>query len=111
MHMHSYVNDRCCVGDRPSIKQLAKVMRMEDINMSTRWRDLGLELAVSNNILQVIEANNRNDVNTCCRVMFENWLEMTPNASWNQLIIALKAIEMNTAANAISKLFNSGYYI
>ena len=105
MHMHSYVNDTCCVGNRPSIKQLVEAMRMEDIDI-TQWHDLGLELGISNNILRVIEANNR-DVNTCCRIMFEKWLEMTPNASWNQLIIALRAIEMNTAANAISKLLKS----
>ena len=109
--MHSYVNDTCCVGDRPSIKQLVKVMRMEDIGISTHWRDLGLELVDNNEILQVIEANNPGDVNIRCRVMFEKWLEMKPNASWNQLIIALKAIKMNTAAYAISKLFKSGYYI
>ena len=107
MHMHSYVNDTCCVGDRPSIRQLVEVMRMEDVNISTWWIDLGLELNVSNNDLQVIKVNNCDDVNTCCRIMFEKWLRMTPNASWNQLIIALEAIEMNTAANAISKLFKS----
>ena len=109
--MHSYVNDICCVGGRPSIKQLAEAMRMEDFDISTQWRDLGLELVDSNKILRVIEANNRNDVNTCCRVMFEKWLEMTPDASWNQLIIALITIKMNTAANAISKLLKSGNYI
>ena len=96
-----------CVEDRPSIKQLIQVMRLKDIDIATQWRDLGLELVISNKILRVIEANYPNDVDTCCRVMFERWLEKRPDASWNQLITALKNIRMNFAAESISKLFKS----
>ena len=90
------------------MKQLLEVMRIKDIDIATRWRDLGLELVDSNKILRVIEADNRNDVNTCCRLMFEKWLEMKSDASWSQLVTALQNIKMNTAASAVSKLFKSG---
>ena len=83
-------------------------MRIKGIDITTRWRDLGLELVDSNKVLKVIETDHPNDVDTCCRVMFEKWLEKTPDASWNQLITALNNIEMNTAADAISKRFKSG---
>ena len=86
-------------------------MRIEDIGLITQWRDLGLELVDSNNVLKVIETDHPNDVNTCCRMMFEKWLEKTPDASWSQLITALNNIKMNTAADAVSKLFKSGAYI
>ena len=87
-----------CVGDRPNIKQLLEVMRIKDVDITTRWRDLGLELVDSNKtVLKVIEANHHNDVDTCCRVMFEKWLEITPDANWSQLITALINIGMNTA--------------
>ena len=83
-------------------------MRMKDIDITTRWRALGLELIDSNKILKVIETNHPNDVDACCRLMFEKWLDITPDASWSQLIAALNAIELNTAADFISKLLKSG---
>ena len=94
--------------EHPTMKQLQEVMRVKGVDIVTQWRDLGLELVDSNKILKVIEADHRNDASTCCRVMFEKWLEMKPNANWNELVTALNNIEMNTAADAISKLFKSG---
>ena len=85
-------------------------MRIEDIDITTRWYCLGLELVGSTRILGEIEANHR-DVNICFRVMFEKWLEKTPNATWSQLVTALNNIEMNTAADAINKQFKSSMYI
>ena len=99
------------IEDRPNIQQLVEVMRIEHIEITTKWYDLGLELVDSNKALKVIEVNHRNDVNTCCRVMFEKWLEKTPNASWSQLVAALDNIKMNTAADAVRKLFKSGISI
>ena len=99
-----------CVGDCPDIKQLLEVMRIKNVDITTRWRDLGLELVDSNKILKVIEVNHRNDVDTCCRVMFETWLDMRPSANWNQLITALSNIGMNTAADVIRKQLQSGKY-
>ena len=96
------------IEDRPTIKQLQEVMRIEDIDIITRWRDLGLELVDSNKILRVIETNHPSDVDTCCRLMFEKWLEKTHDASWSQLVTALDNIEMATAADAVRKLFKSG---
>ena len=106
LHIHiSYLG----IEDSPTIQQLQEVMRIEHIEIATKWYELGLELVDSNKALKVIEADYRN-VNTCCRTMFEKWLEKTPNASWNQLVTALDNIEMNTAADAVRKLFKSGMY-
>ena len=96
--------------DRPTIQQLVEVMRIEHIEITTKWYELGLELVDSNKVLKVIEADHRN-VNTCCRLMFEKWLEKTPNASWSQLATALDNIKMKTAADAVRKLFKSGISI
>ena len=99
-----------CVGNRPNIKQLLKVTKIKDVGITPRWRELGLELVSDNNILNVIETNHRNDVDTCCRKMFEKWLDMRPSASWNQLITALINIGMNTAADVIRKQLQAGKY-
>ena len=96
------------IEDCPTIRQLVDVMRIEHIEIATKWYELGLELVDSNKALKVIEVNHHNDVNTCCRVMFEKWLEKTPNASWSQLVTALDNIEMKAAADAVRKLFKSG---
>ena len=92
----------------PTMKQLQEVMRIEGVDIATQWRDLGLELVDSNKVLKVIEADHRNDASACCRVMFEKWLDMKPDAKWNDLVTALKILNMITAADAISKLFKSG---
>ena len=86
-------------------------MRIENIEITTKWYELGLELVDSNKDLKVIETDNPRSTNTCCRVMFEKWLEKTPNASWSQLVTALDNIKMNTAADAVRKLFKSGMNI
>ena len=87
------------------MKQLSEVMRIKDIAIAAKWYELGLELVDSFKILKVIETNHHDDVNICCRLMFEKWLEKTPDASWQQLITALNTVGMNTAAEAVSKLF------
>ena len=96
--------------DCPDIKRLQEIMRIEDIDIITRWHELGLVLVDSYRILKVIEADHRSDVNTCFHLMFKKWLDKTPNASWGQLVTALNNVEMNTAADAISKHFKSGMY-
>ena len=90
------------------MKQLQEVMRIDGVDIVTQWRYLGLELVDSNKILKVIEADYCKDTSACCRVMFEKWLQMKPDANWNELVSALKNMKMNTAADAISKLFKSG---
>ena len=44
-------------------------------------------------VLQTIKANHQSDVNASCTAMFEKWLKMNPDASWNQLVSALKNID------------------
>ena len=89
---------------RPTIKQLQEVMINDGI--TTKWYELGIELLDTDNPLKEIKANHPNDVWTCCRQMFQKWLEKTYDASWSQLVTALNKIEMTSAANAISKRYN-----
>ena len=88
--------------------QLMKITRIGDIDIATKWHELGLVLVDSYSVIKQIEANHRNDVSTCCRIMFEKWLDMKPGASWDELVTALNNIEMKTAADIISKQFKSG---
>ena len=85
-----------------------KIMRIGHIDIATKWHELGLVLVDSYSVLKQIEANHPNDVSTCCRIMFEKWLDMKPGASWHELVTALNNIELSTAADFISKQFKSG---
>ena len=90
------------------MEQLTEVMRIGHIDIVTKWRELGPVLIDSYNIIRQIETDHRNDVTTCCRVMFEKWLERTPNADWGELVAALNEIDMKTVADVISRQLNSG---
>ena len=92
---------------------------MKDLNrhviplVATRWYDLGLELLETQHEkeLEIIEAGN-NEIKTCCRKMFSKWLETQfDNASWDQLIQAVKNIELNNVANDIEQLLLQGKYV
>ena len=87
------------------MNQLREVMRLDGV--TAKWHDLGLELKVINNDLREIEVDHQHNVNTCCRMMFQKWLEGTPDASWEQLVSALSNIGLNTAANAIRTQYNT----
>jgi len=70
------------------------------------WRDLGIELLGQDGIsqLDVIKVNNGNDVTKCCSEMLTLWRQRQPSASWNQLIEALKQVELNKICTGIEKL-------
>ena len=86
--------------DRPALKLLNKHVRKE---VSTKWHDLGLELLEQEDEAKVneIETNNPSDVSKCCKEMFQLWLEKCTNATWNQLIQALREVDLNNLATTI----------
>ena len=94
------------VEECPNMKKLQEIMRRTYI--APKWFELGVELLKNDGHLEVIKADHPNDVKACCCEMFKKWLETTPNASWSQLVTALNNIQMNTAADAISKQYKTG---
>ena len=53
--------------------------------------------------MDIIKKNNPQDVNGACLAMLKLWVDTTPDATWDQLIAALRApgIELNTSASDI----------
>ena len=94
---------------------------MKDLNkhviplVATRWYDLGLELLETKHEreLDTIEKDNKAEgAKTCCRKMFSKWLEtQSDNASWDQLIQAVKNIEVNNVASDIEQLLLQREYV
>ena len=73
------------------------------------WRDLGIELLGKDGIaeLDVIKANNSDDVTKCCSKMLSLWLQRQTEASWNQLIEALTQVKLNRIVKCIKKRLKS----
>ena len=94
------------IEERPNMKQLLELLREAPI--ATKWYELGLVLLNNNSYLQVIKANNQHRVQLCCQEMFQGWLDVKPDASWSELVTALRSIKMKTAADAISKQYETG---
>lgn len=73
-----------------------------------KWYDIGLELLDHNDAkyLRAIKESYSSNVKKACQEMLELWLDRQPKATWNQLIEALKApnIELNKAAFDIEKM-------
>ena len=62
--------------------------------------------------LGVIERNNVHNVEACCGEMFEYWLEVDEEASWNKLINALEEINQNTlAVNIMQNILKGIFFV
>ena len=89
--------------NHPTPKGLNDVVRKDGV--AARWYSLGLQLLDDSNILDRIRLNNQGDVEFCCNQMFKKWLEMKPDASWDQLIAVLIKLDLKTAANQVTTCF------
>ena len=73
------------------------------------WRDLGIELLGQDGRagLDVIKANHSDDVTKCCSAMLTLWRQRQTNASWSQLIEAMKQLKLIRVATEVEKLLKS----
>ena len=58
-------------------------------------------------MLDMIAADHHSDV-SCCRAVLERWLETTPDASWNQLIRALRSpiVQLDSLADQLEQMLD-----
>ena len=93
-------------NSRPTLKLLHS--GSITVKVSPKWYELGIQLLDDDQLaqLRVITANY-NDVTRQCSEMFIYWLQTHPNATWLQLMAALRApgIEMNDVAATLERDF------
>ena len=70
---------------------------------TVKWYELGLQLEVEGKDLDVIQANNQNNIEACKREMFSKWLGITPNASYQQVVEALQIVGEISEADHLRK--------
>ena len=101
------------IGDtRPTIKKLqhAKIVTV----VSSRWYELGVELLDDDQEPQLESIKADHDVVARrCSAMFSYWLRTHPDASWHDLIVALRApgVELYEAAASVERTFHGVYLI
>jgi len=92
-------------SSHPELKQLVNMLQPDTSGIAIRWYDIGIQLLDSDSgVLDIIKGNYPQDISTCCREMFKEWLDRQPGASWNQLIQVLVDIDMKTMADKIKSL-------
>ena len=86
--------------DTPTIRLLNNHVRGD---IAPRWYDLGIQLLNEEQCakLNIIKDNHPQDAEKCCTEMFEYWLRVDVDASWNKLITALKMIDEIALAEKI----------
>ena len=95
----------------PTPKQIRNILKPGTSGVAVRWYDLGLQLlddVAGPGVLELIKADHRNNNNTCCNEMFVKWLQMKPDATWNELVRALNKIGLNSVAADLKKQFHFG---
>ena len=88
------------MSTNPTLKDLA-IIPIQD----TQWYNLGIRLGVRHDVLDSIEANYSNP-NRRKRQMFKQWLEITPNPSWNTLLAALDEIGATEISECVRKEYD-----
>ena len=72
------------LDQKPSLSELT-----EDVNVSTKWYQVGIQLELDPKRLDAIDVDYR-DINTKLCKMYDLWLSTTPNATRRQLLQVLK---------------------
>lgn len=57
-----------------------------------KWRQLGTQLNIQQNLLDIYQCDHPNDCETCCSKMFSEWLDNNPAACWEDIITAVDSI-------------------
>ena len=75
---------------RPSLTDLYNLVVN---NVADKWRDLGVQLLRPDQekFLDIIAADHPHDVVSCCKCVLKKWLDTTTDATWNELIRALRS--------------------
>ena len=78
------------------------------LEVADKWRDLGVQLLAPDHqgVLKVIAADHPRDVVSCCKCVLEKWLDTTTDATWDQLITALRSpsIQLDYLASQLEQM-------
>ena len=98
--------------ERPALKYLYAHVRGK---IAKDWYDIGVALLDPGDEvdLDTINKNHPGDAGKCAAEMLKLWLSRKPEASCNQLLMALKEphIQLNTMASTINGMLRKGMFM
>ena len=96
-------------SDKPTLQALNIHVRKK---LAPKWHDLGMQLldAEQHDQLKIINCNHPNNVEECCKKMFNYWITVDPDATWDKLLKALETIDYNVLAKSIQVDVLQGKY-
>ena len=94
------------VHSKPNIKDLQSYKIISAIG--PKWYELGIALLDNDQVIQLenIETN-KSEVSRRCTAMLMYWLKSHSNATWHDLVKALKdpGVELNNVATMVEEIF------
>ena len=79
---------------------------MKELGKVTKWYEFGIALKIPVEDMDSIEKSNQTaGIGRCKIAMFNWWLNITPTASWNDIIRALKDIGYHALANKLTSKY------
>ena len=89
--------EKLVTGEKLSLKVLTNEVVPE---VCSKWYLLGIQLNLSDKVLDQIETDHPRDNMRCCIKMFSEWLSQDAGACWSTLMAALssKAVAENELA-------------
>ena len=86
----------------------------EELSDVIQWYVLGIKLNLPQSVLAIIEANHPRDIERCRLEMLNKWLQMTPTASWSEIVQALYEMDLHSVAQKVQQVHGvplTGMYI
>ena len=82
------------------------------MRVADKWKELGIELLSNeggHSMLQIIAVDHPHDVVSCCKRLFEYWLQTTVDATWNQLIRTLRSpcVQLDYLADQLEQMMST----
>jgi len=90
-----YLGSAC----RPQLKDLNNLVTPE---YAAKWKVIGKSLGLSESLLDTIDCENDHRAEDCCNVVWEQWLDMDNDASWNKILSTIDLVLSNPLAKTVS---------
>ena len=80
------------------------------VDMAANWYELGAILLEEKQEaqLKIIESTHGSNVKKCCSAMLRYWIDKHPEATWHQLVTALRSpgVDLDAVASSIERNFS-----
>lgn len=89
-----------CLGNEPPDIRSLSYMLTEVYN----WEVLGIHLGIKMHKLEEIKGKCQGDLEMCKNRLYDTWLRQNTDASWKEIVQALKLMEERNIADKIKHL-------